>query len=110
MPRTVNKTSQSDRVVEFVPADSEMAEEVGRVFLKETEKKKFKPRMVWQMMQDEGFPGFGQHQHTELWRTLEAKDEAKGYGVTMSDGQWYWYERWLDAVRQHCQENAARYQ
>ena len=40
-----------------------------------------------------------------LWKSLSAKDPAKAYGVQLSDGQWYWYETWLNRVREHCQGN-----
>ena len=61
-------------------------------------------------MKEEGFDRFTVHWHSELWRSLAAKDPAKGYGVRLSDGaQWYWYDTWLNRVREHCHENAAKY-
>ena len=45
-----------------------------------------------------------------MWQALDAKNPGKGYGVeTESDG-WRWYEKWIDAVRQHCEENKDRYE
>lgn len=109
VPKNVNKKGQADRVIEFVKSGSEEAEEINKVYLKETEKNKYKPAMVVQKMHDDGYPNFTMHDHTRLWQQLDAKDPAKGYGVTMSDGQWYWYDRWLERVREHCQENAQEY-
>ncbi|MBC8159566.1 MAG: hypothetical protein H8E94_09580 [Alphaproteobacteria bacterium] len=97
-------------MVEFVPADSAEADAISRVLLKETEKQKYKPSRVAVIMRNEGFPGFSVRDHTLLWQSLEAKDPNKPYGITLSDGQWYWYETWVDRVREHCRENAARFQ
>jgi hypothetical protein len=60
-------------------------------------------------MKDEGYDRFTMRWHSELWKSLSAKDPAKAYGVQLSDGQWYWYETWLNRVREHCKENDAKY-
>lgn len=109
VPKTANRKGQADAVMEFVKPGSEEAEKINEAFLKEVEKEKFKPKRVVRMIQEEGFPEFSIHNHTLLWQSLDAKNPAKGYGVTMSDGQWYWYRRWVDAVRQHCEENRDKY-
>ena len=109
VPKVVGKKAQADEVVEFIKAGSEQADEINRIYFKETEREKFKPGMVVQMMKDESYTRFSMHHHTLLWRRLDAKIEGKGFGVTMSDGQWYWYRRWVDAVGQHCEENRDRY-
>jgi hypothetical protein len=57
----------------------------------------------------EGYPRFNMSHHTELWRSLEAQNPEKGFGVRMLDRTWYWYENWLNRVRAHCEENATRY-
>jgi len=62
-------------------------------------------------MQKEGFPKFKMTQHTDLWKATDAKKPEKGYGTYVSGSkQWYWYEKWLDFVRQYCQDNATKYQ
>ena len=95
--------------MEFVPAGSEKAEEINRTYLREVDKPKFRPGMVVSLMNEEGFPNFGIQHHTVLWQTLDAKNPDKGYGVdTPSDG-WRWFDRWVDAVRQHCEENREVY-
>ena len=110
VPKIVNKKAQADEVVEFIRADSEEAKSLNTVYLKEIDKPRYRPGMVVERMQGEGFNGFRITQHTDLWKALNAKDPAKGYGVeTESDG-WRWYERWVDAVRQHCEENRERYE
>jgi len=48
------------------------------------------------------------HSHTELWRSHDAKNPAKGLGVQIAS-TWYWYAAWIEIVRKHCQDNAARY-
>ncbi len=109
VPKTVNKKAQADQVIEFVKTGLEKTDEINNVYLKETEKNKYRPTMVVKKMQEEGYPKFSLHYHTKLWRQLHARDSGKGYGVRLSDGQWYWYDRWLDRVREHCQENAEVY-
>ena len=42
--------------------------------------------------------------HTEFWQSLNAKDEAKGFGVKVAN-TWYWYENWLQEVEKHCKQN-----
>ena len=50
-----------------------------------------------------------------MWKGLEmapldAKNPAKDNAViTESDG-WRWYEKWVEAVKQHCEENKEKYQ
>lgn len=34
----------------------------------------------------------------------DAKNKKYNYGVKVSK-QWYWYENWLDVVRDYCQKN-----
>ena len=60
------------------------------------------------LMRDEGYERFKQYHHTQLWKQLGSKNLGKGYGVQIA-GTWYWYERWVDVVRQHCLENKERY-
>lgn len=60
------------------------------------------------MMQDEGYPRFTMHRHTQLWKKMDAKNPGKGYGVLVGY-TWYWYDRWVDEVRKHCEDNKASY-
>lgn len=110
VPKVVGNKGRADQVIEFVKEGSEQASAINRILLKETERKKFKPKQIVTLMRDSGFPRFNAHSHTLLWQKLNAKDPAKQFGVTLSDGQWYWYENWVDRVRLHCEENKIDYQ
>jgi hypothetical protein len=59
-------------------------------------------------MKTEGYSKFGMTQHTDLWKSLDAKNTAKGYGVQVAKA-WYWYDSWIEEVRKHCTENAVAY-
>lgn len=109
--KTANRKGQADRVVEFVKVDSKLAKEVNTqyVAIKETERKKYLPGLIVKLMKDNGHPNFMMHQHTQLWKQMDAKNPCKGFGVEVV-GTWYWYERWLDEVKKHCRENSGQYQ
>ncbi len=108
--KTVGKRGQADHIVEFLPPGSELAEEINaRYLLKEVERDKYRPSYIVKMMREEGFIGFNMYHHTQLWKQLDAKNEGKGYGVRLADGQWYWYRRWIDLIRDHCIENREKY-
>lgn len=109
VPKTVNRASTADLAIEFVKPGSEEAVEINRVLLKEIEKPKFRPSQVVEQMKSEGYPHFTMQKHTDLWRELQAKDPAKGFGTMILGGQWCWYQTWMDRVRAHCQENAEIY-
>lgn len=108
--KVANKRGQADRIIEFVDAKSEMAEEINKQYWvqKEVEKPKYLPKDIERIMQREGYPQFKIHHNTKLWQMMDAKDLSKGYGVEVS-GQWYWYERWVNEVRQHCADNKESY-
>lgn len=108
--KTANRKGQADQVIEFVRSDSDIGEDVNKAYalIKETEKKKSLPSTIVNSMRQEGYKGFGIHNHTILWKSKRAKNESLGYGK-MIEGQWYWYERWVDLVRQHCRENEEKY-
>jgi len=59
-------------------------------------------------MKAEGFPCFTMRSHTLLWKDLDGKNPAKGFGVDVA-GSWYWYDRWIDVVRKHCRDNSGDY-
>lgn len=107
--KTANRASNADLAVEFIKPGSDEAAEINRVLLKEVEKPKHRPSQIVQKMHEEGYDRFTMHWHSELSRSLAARDPAKGYGVRLSDGQWYWYDTWLNRVREHCAEHAAKY-
>ena len=111
VPKTANRKGQADRVIEFVKSDSSLAKKANTEYavIKETEKKKYLPSQIVQMMNVEGFPKFNMHHHTTLWQSTKAKSPAKGLGVNVAGKYWHWYESWVDVVRQHCQDNKRKY-
>lgn len=106
--KTSNSKVAADKVVEFIAPNSNVATEINKVFLKETEKTKYKPGTIVKLMKADGFPRFGMQHHTELWKAKDGKNPKHQYG-TQVEGSWYWYEPWVNEVRKHCQENAATY-
>lgn len=110
VPKLVGKPGQADEVIEFLKADSDIAKSINRdyVAFKEVERPKFLPGQVVRRMQEEGYVRFSTHWNAELWRNLDAKNPGRGWGTNVA-GTWYWYESWIDVVRQHCQQNAAKY-
>jgi hypothetical protein len=108
--KTANRKGQADQVIEFVKADSELAKNVNKTYaiIKETERPKLLPSKIVATMRKEGFSRFSQHHHTGLWKQSNAKDPAKGWGVQV-EKTWYWYESWLAKVREHCNQNKARF-
>jgi len=108
--KTANHKGQADQVIEFVKSDSPLAANVNKAYtvIKETERPKYLPGQIVSMMKDKGYKLFGITQHTNLWKEKEAKDANKGYGVIVA-GTWYWYQKWIQVVLEHCKENAALY-
>ena len=111
VPKTANRKGQADRVIEFVKSDSALAEGVNKEYtvIKETEKKKYLPRQIVNLMKAEGNPKFSIHYHIQLWKSHDAKNTAKGYGTMVAGKAWHWYECWVDIVRMHCHENKEKY-
>jgi hypothetical protein len=111
VPKTANRKGQADRVIEFVKSDSALAETVNKEYavIKETEKTKYLPTQVVDLMKAEGYPRFSIRYHTELWQALNAKSPSQGYGTLVAGKYWHWYQRWVDEVRKHCHENRRRY-
>jgi len=108
--KLTGKVGQADQIVEFISPDSEVAQQIDRQYWvqKEVEKPKYQMKDIIAMMRKEGYVGFGPYQHTQLWRSMDAKNAAHGFGVPLG-GQWFWYERWLDIVRRHCRESGRIY-
>lgn len=112
VPVATNKRAQADEVIEFVRADSELGKSINKeyqqVVLKEVERPKRRPGEIVSLMRKEGYPRFNMYHHTRLWKKQAAKNPGKGYGVMVS-GTWYWYDRWIDEVRDHCGDNKKAY-
>ena len=110
VPKTVNRKGQADKVIEFLSADSEEAKSLNKeyVVIKDRERPKHRPKEIVDIMKANGFSNFSMHWHTEFWREKDAKNPAKGFGVDVA-GTWYWYDQWLDEVRQYCIEQGNRF-
>ncbi|MBI2887004.1 MAG: DUF3644 domain-containing protein [Chloroflexi bacterium] len=108
--KTANRKGQADHVIEFIDPNSDVAKEMDKQYqvLKEVERPKYLLKHILAKTKEEGFPGFNQHHHTQLWKALDAKNPAKGYGVPVGD-TWYWYDRWVEEVREHCRTSANIY-
>ena len=108
MPVVTSKTAQAERMIEFVRPDSDLGKSIDaqyrQLVVKEVERPKYLPSVVVRMMREDGFAGFNMHHHTALWKARDGKNPGRGYGVMVS-GTWYWYERWIEEVRRHCQKH-----
>lgn len=109
--KTANTKGQADKVIEFVKADSSLAEKVNAQYtlIKETEKPKYLPSQIVQMMNTEGYSKFNMHHHTLLWQNEDGKNPGKGLGVQVAN-TWYWYDRWLTLVKIYCAQNRTSYE
>ncbi|MDR4505136.1 MAG: DUF3644 domain-containing protein [Candidatus Scalindua sp.] len=110
VPRTANRKGQADKVIEFIPADSPEAQGLNKEYriIRDREKPKHLPTEIIDIMRSKGFKKFGMHQHTQLWKQFDAKDEAKGFGVRVANA-WYWYDNWIKEVEKYCVENKELY-
>lgn len=108
--KTANQKGQADQVIEFVKADSPLAQDVNKAYtvIKETERPKYLPNGIVNIMKKEGYVRFTMHSHTNLWKKMDAKNPTKTLGVAVQQ-MWYWYDSWVEQVRKHCQENAEKY-
>jgi hypothetical protein len=110
MRKLVNRPGQADRVVEFVPPDSELEKRLHHLVVKkEVEKKKYLAKHVVEEVQKAGFNKFRVNpEHVNLWKSQDAKNPAKGYGIEIH-GIWYWYENWIQKAIEICNQSGERY-
>lgn len=110
VPKTANRKGQADKVIEFIPADSKIAKGMNKeyVLVKEKEKQKYAAGDIWKQMKKEGYKKFGVYQHTQLWRDNDAKNPDRGFGA-MVVKTWYWYDSWMQFVRNYCEKNKSKY-
>ena len=106
--KTANRSPGADLAVEIVAPGSDVAEKFAMA-LKEVEKKKHLPQAIVDAMKEEGWDLFNMHNHTQLWKRLNAKDPVKGYGAIAVGQTWCWYDTWLNRVREECQQHPERY-
>lgn len=110
--KTRNNRGGADHVIEFIDPDSEMGQELAATYLslKEVERPKYIPSQIVAQMQQDGYPRFNMYHHTQLWQAHDAKNPGKGYGTLVAKKYWHWYERWIDVVRLHCEDNRELYE
>ena len=111
VPKTANRKGQADKVIEFVKSDSTLAGTVNAQYalIKETEKKKYLPKQVIEMVASRGFPKFNMYTHTNLWQSMTAKNPSKGYGVMVAGEKWHWYDSWVEAVVDYCEKQGSKF-
>lgn len=105
VPKLANHKGQADKVIEFVKGDSPLAKGINKEYavIKETEKQKYRPSKVIEIMHNESFDKFTMQSHTNLWKELDGKNSKHKFGIDV-EGQWYWYESWINHVRAYCKE------
>jgi len=109
--KLVNRPGQADRVIEFIDPDSELAKTIDKEYWvkKEVERPKFRATEVVGAVNKAGFKKFRVNpEHVEMWKREDAKDTAKGYGTEIQ-GQWYWYENWIERCIELCRAAGDRY-
>jgi Protein of unknown function (DUF3644) len=106
--KTANRVGGSDLAVELVAPGSDIAEKFN-LALKEVEKPKYLPNEIVRIIRREGWNRFTIDSHTKLWKRLDAKNPAKGYGAVALGQQWGWYETWLNRVREECEQHPELY-
>ncbi|MGX7099505.1 DUF3644 domain-containing protein [Globicatella sanguinis] len=104
VPISVNRANQADKAVQFIRPDSEDAKNIEKVLVKGIEKTKYLPGQIVNMMNEERYSEFSMYKHTQLWQNKNGKDPKLNYGVKVAN-TWYWYENWLDLVRDYCKQN-----
>ena len=108
VPKTANNKGQADKVIEFLKADSPEAAGLNKEYrlIRDREKPKHLPAEVIKIMKDKGYKNFGMHQHTQLWKSIDGKNENKNFGVQVAT-TWYWYDNWIKEVEKYCVEHKA---
>ena len=110
VPMVAKKPGAADAAVQIVSPGSAEAAEIEKIILKEVNKTRYPPGKVVGKVNLAGFPKFTMHDHTQLWKKLDAKKDGKGFGCQGDyQGSWVWFDRWVDEVISHCEAEGARY-
>lgn len=109
VPMVAKKPGAADTAVHIVASGSDEAGEISKIILKEVNKDRYPPNRVVKKMQAAGFPKFRLHDHAQLWKQLGAKTPGKGFGCVGDYGNWVWFDRWIDQVRQHCEAEGEKF-
>jgi len=98
-------------VIEFIDPKSDLAKQIDKEYWvkKEVEKPKYRAKDVVAEVHEASFKKFRiQPEHVNFWRSEDAKNPGKGYGVEIQ-GAWYWYQSWVDRCIEHCKASGDRY-
>ncbi|MGI4744844.1 MAG: DUF3644 domain-containing protein [Janthinobacterium lividum] len=108
IPLLANRPASADQVIEFSKATPQ---ETGAIaFIKEVDRKKYRPGQIVAMMKAAGYGRFTMQSHTDLWQVEKAKDPKLGFGSpTYGNEGWGWNEKWLTHVRKHCAIHSEHY-
>lgn len=109
VPVVAKKPGAADTPIHIVAGGSDEAGEIGKIILKEVNRDRYPPGKVVEKMRAAGFTKFRAHDHTQLWKRLDAKNPGKGFGCIGDYGHWVWFDRWVDQVRLHCEAEADRF-
>ena len=109
VPMVAKKPGAADTAVHVVSSGSDEAGEISKIILKEVNKDRYPPTKVVEKIQAAGFPKFRMHDHMQLWKKLDAKNPGKGFGCDGDYGNWVWFDRWIDHVRQHCEADGEKF-
>lgn len=110
VPIAAKKPGAADTPVQIVSLGSAEAGEIEKIIFKEVTKTRYPPGKVVEKVKAAGFPKFNMHDHTQLWKKLDAKKEDKGFGRPGDyKGSWVWYDRWIEEVIAYCESEGFRY-
>ena len=102
----LNHKGQADKVIEFIPSTSPLAEGINKEYyvIKEKEKKKMLPKAIVKQLQDKGYKKLNMHLFVKCWQNNNAKKDNT-YGINVGENAWYWYENFIPIVEKYCQDN-----
>lgn len=109
VPIVAKNPGAADTAVHIVSGGSDEAGEIGKIIFKEVNKDRYPPNKVVEKIQAAGFTKFRLHDHTQLWKRLDAKNPGKGFGCVGDYGNWVWFDRWIDQVRLSCEEKGEKF-
>jgi hypothetical protein len=106
----VGKASKADVAVEFIGPGEERSDRLNSFLVKDVDRERFSATQVLQKIHQAGFPKFNSHNHTQLWKSLDARSPDKHYGKPgLWKGSWEWFEPWVTRVQQYCQDQGDKF-
>jgi len=105
----VGEPSTADAAYTLVKEESEEAKEIAHILLKEVDRPRFTASDIARIMHKQCHRRFMIRNHTELWKSLNARREESFGNQDEYKGTWASFEPWVNRVRAHCQEKAELY-